>query len=582
MSLKKNRKKRWSALFAGSRILSFFMAVAISLYNKAACSISGRIFTSYDEHAGENSFICRLFGRLETGRRVFRPVKRTVSRLVSQSIVLEKTNVYLKGWLYTRLNVFGLIAITMGVGQTLIQLLKHYGLGIEQISFSDMFVSLLLIVLSVPLMLSQTPLNEAVCRSRGTSALIFGWLGCKKEVFEEKGTLSHSKTALPIGVLICALSWWIRPLVILGLLSVLVMALTVLYIPETGIVCLVFLLPFLSPKVLSLLIVYNLLCFLLKYVRGKRTLKFDPLATAVLALAVMSVPLSGFSVTGYLGVCTFFLIINLIKSRIWIGRCITSVVFASFLTGFYGLASYISVELEMDYLIYLLNADGFSGMSSFFSAPAVFACYIVLTLPIVAGAGRQRGKGMIAFLAMVLNGVCLFLTESRVAWMSLLIGMVLFMVLYSKKALAAMGILLCALPFLFINVPGVFLDSSSYSRLSEYVVHEMFGNIHGHVNIITVSCVLLFGCVMFLCFQKNITLYSKGCSGIGKLVSLGALTGLISFLMMGTSAVVYAEYETALMFWIVLGICACVGGTERNNTIRSEYSEYEYSKGDSI
>ena len=582
MALKQKKNKRWSTLFAGSRILSFFVAVATSLYNKAACSISGKILTSYDEHASENSFIYRLFGRLDTGRRVFRPVKRTVSKLVSQSIILEKTNAYLKGWLYTRLNVYGLIAITVGIGQTLIQLLKHYGLGIENISFSDMFVSLLLIVLSIPLMFSQTQLNEAVCRSKGASALMFGWLGCKKYVFEENGTLSHSKTALPIGVLICVLSWWLRPLVILGLFFVLVLALTVLYIPETGIVCLVLFVPFLRQDILSMLIVYNCICFLLKYIRGKRTLKFDPLATSVLALAILCIPLSGFAVTGYLGVCTFFLVINLIKSRVWIGRCVTSLVYASFLTGLYGIVSYLAVELEIDYLIYLLNAEGFYGMSSFFSSPAVFTCYIVMTLPLVAGAGRQRGKGWVAFLAILLSGVCLFITESQVGWMSLLIGMVLFMVIYSKKSLASIGILLCALPFLFINLPYVFFDRAYYGRLSEYVVHEIFGNIHGHVNVLTIICVMFFCCILFLCFQKNITLYSKGCSGIGKLTSLGAMTGLICFLLMGTTALKYADYKTALMFWIVLGISTCVSGSERNNTIRSEYSEFEYSKGDSI
>ena len=156
MSNKKTRKKTISALFARSKIVEFFVAIAAFLYGKAECSIAGKVLTSYNANYGEDSFVCRLFGRFDLGKVVFRPLKRNVSKLVSRSFLLEKINDYLKGWLITKLSVYGLFSITAGVGFVLIQLLKVYGLQTGSLSFLDMFISLLLVLLSIPLIISHS------------------------------------------------------------------------------------------------------------------------------------------------------------------------------------------------------------------------------------------------------------------------------------------------------------------------------------------------------------------------------------------------------------------------------------------
>jgi hypothetical protein len=425
---KKNRKKTISALFARSKIIEFFVAIATFLYSKAECSIAGKILTSYNSNYGEDSFICRLFGRFDLGKVFFRPIKRTVSKLVSRSFLLEKINDYLKGWLFTKLSVYGLFSITTGVGFVLLQLLKVYGLQTGSLSFLDMFISLLLILISIPLIISHSALNEAVCESKLMKWLLFEWLGCKKEAFEQHSFRNgHNRTALPLGLILCVLSWWIRPIMLFTLIGVFIFATTVFYIPETGIVALVLMLPFLSYSQLSIMIIYITVCFLMKYIRGKRTIKFDPLAVAVLAYLLLVFYNTESFWHGVLGGCIFFLVINLIKSKKWINRTLTSFSLSFFLSVIYGLILYVSARFGIDYLTYIFDSADVGVMESVFLSPTIFASYIVTVLPIII-AKKQGGKGTEAFLGIIAGCVCLFLTGEYRAWISLILAVVFYLV----------------------------------------------------------------------------------------------------------------------------------------------------------
>ncbi len=581
MSVKKNRKKRMSVLFARSKILEFFVTIASFLYSKAECSLAGKMFTSYNTNYAEDSMICRLFGRLNLGKKFFRPVKRNISKLVSQSFLLEKINGYFKGWLYTKLSVYGLFSITSGIGFVLLQLLKVYGMGIGKLSFLDMFISLMLIAVSIPLIISHASLNEAVCESKSARWLLFEWLGCKKEAFEQQSLQkSHTRTALPLGVIFCVLSWWVRPIILFAFIGVIVLALTIFYIPETGIVSLVFLLPFLSARRLSMLIVYITVCFLMKYIRGKRTVKFDPMATAVLAFSLLMLPNTQRFWQGLLGVCIFFLVINLIKSKKWISRTLTSLVFSFFLSVFYGLASYISAKLGIDYLTFVFRATDDMGMQSLFGSAEIFASYIVTVLPLIAVAKNKKANSVISFFAVIAGVVCLFLTREYRAWISILFGVVLFFVFYGKKTLAFIGIMLCTLPVVFINLPKSFFERMFDSSITDHLHEALFGDVNGHIDIFYILAVFLFALVLLLCLQKSITFFSDGCSIEGRKVSLGAMAGVTAFIVMGQNIVIAADFKLLLIFWLLLGLASCVCETERSNAVYNEYDKFDYSEGD--
>ena len=85
---------------------------------------------------------------------------------------------------------------------------------------------------------------------------------------------------------------------------------------------------------------------------------------------------------------------------------------------------------------------------------------------------------------------------------------------------------------------------------------------------------------MFLCLQKNITLYSKGCSIDGRKISLGAMSGVVAFLGLGQDVITGVDFKLSLIFWIILGLASCVENTERSNALYDEAEEMNYGKGE--
>lgn len=573
MASKKSGKKRWSALFARSKILTFFTSAAAYLYAKAECSIAGKLFTSYDERAAEKSFISKLFGRLKTGKRIFRPLKRTVSKWTANSFLIEKLKKYLLDWLYTKLNVYGLFAITSGIGFLFIHLFKAYWLNVAELSVLDVFVSLLSVILSIPLMASSAELKDALCGSKTARRFLFDYLGCKREVFESaEAYTGHSRTALPAGIVISMVSWWIRPVLLYLVLILLVFGVLILYIPETGILGLMMFIPFVSSEKLCVLIGYTFICYFLKYIRGKRTVKFEPLSAAVLVFALFLFCFGGIDGKGLFTVAAFFLTVNLIKSKEWIDRCTSALAVSFFLTALYGLGRYFSALAGFEYFCYLFKCAENGAMVSFFDSPSQFAGYIVTVLPVAVVSTGRKDKGLASFILTVSGLLCLGLTADYSAIAGLVAGLILFLVLYGKNTLASVGGVVCMLPFVILNMPKTVWETITYRRISDYFLGGLRAGLDGLSKGVSVLIPVFFAFILFLCLQKHITVYSRG--GKGKAVSLAALSGIFAYMLTERDAASFSGCKVCLVFWLLVAVMSCTGSTERKN-YSFEYGEEE-------
>jgi hypothetical protein len=98
--------------------------------------------------------------------------------------------------------------------------------------------------------------------------------------------------------------------------------------------------------------------------------------------------------------------------------------------------------------------------------------------------------------------------------------------------------------------------------------HELLnGQTSGFFNTLAVEVgvlgVIIFFIMLFLCFQKNMTLYSKGCSNEGRLVSLACMASAFALLCRGTDVNIFEDYRVNIMFWICIALSSCVSVTER-------------------
>ncbi|MBE6718842.1 MAG: hypothetical protein E7574_06275 [Ruminococcaceae bacterium] len=615
------KKNKIKAMFAKSKLFSFFLNAASYLFNKAEGSITGKIFSGYDENLFEKGFIYKYAKKLQLDRRVFRPVKRTVSRLVSQSVFLAKANEFLLNFLSLGLNVYGLFFITSGIGFLLVGLFKYYSFNARILSYSELFVSALMVLISIPLLFSSSSLAAAVCKSKRARGIVFDWLGCKTETFEKiTAVKGYSKLTIPVGLLLAVFSIWFSPVYLVFSLIVAVYLLAVLYVPETGIVGVIFCIPFLDARTISGLILYTVICFLLKYIRGKRTVRFDTFSICILLFSViclLNYP-KLYSDGGVIyaadsmlyGLGLFFLAVNLIKSKIWINRCIKSLYYSFFIVVLCGITMYFANATGNDYLIALFGIAENQGMVSCLGSTKLFAEYLVILLPFVlAGMNDMKKLNKISVIIMYTVGIiCLFLTNEYSAWFGLVTGLVLFFVMYSKKTLAVMMFVLCVLPFVYFNLPKVVLERVSLlNRLSDYVTNVLgsvlsgvkdntvllfggtglgsfnylYGTGDGSYGIgyrmaceIGVIGLVLFIVCMFFGLQKNTTLYSKGCSKDGRIVTLASMASVASLLSIGFDTNIFGSYKITLLFWICIGLSSCVSVTERHNCNADEFGDY--------
>jgi len=407
------------------------------------------------------------------------------------------------------------------------------------------------------------------------------------------------------------LSVWISPIRLILALVALVFLLAVFYVPETGIVGILFCMPFVSSGALNNLLLYTAICFVLKYIRGKRTIRFDTLGIVVLLFSVVclfnypnlysesGVRFAADSV--FSGLVLFFLITNLMKSKKWIKRCIKSLYASYFLVMICGVVRYIAEALNSEYLLTLFEISEYRGMVSCFGSSMVFAQYLVILLPFMFLGIHENKKTYksFAFVMYVVGIVCLFLADEHIAWLGVVMGLIFFFVLYSKKTLAVMMFVLCILPFVYFNLPKVVFERVSLlNRLSKYITttigeiieglesntvslfggtgvgsfNYLYGTTDASYGIVyRMACeigvigLLLFFVCMFFGIQKNTTLYSKGCSKDGRVITLVSMVAAMALLGVGFDNNIFGSRIIVLLFWTCIGLSSCVSGTERHN-----------------
>ena len=609
MAKNKNRKKKLSVLFARSKIIGIFSGLASFFYNKANSSLTGKFFSEYEKTSPEKSNFKKIADKADLGKRFFRPVKRVMSRLISRSVILNYLSNFTESFLHIGLNVYGLFFMTAGIGFFCVSALKLYVVNGLRLSFVNTFLSLLMFLLSIPLLLSKANFTQAVCESKSASYVIFDLLGGKRETFEkESDALGDGRWALLLGILLSVLSWWSTPFSLMFTILLLVIGITVLYTPETGMVLLLIVLPFLPSNILNRYIVYITLCFFLKYIRGKRTFKLDSFGVGVLMYAVLSLVSFSPLVSGdiirpayfnYLCLFfAFFLMINLIKSKEWVNRCLSALCLSCFAVVFYGIFRYVVSNAGYDYFISVLKCGYDEEMISIFASPKVFSNYLVLMFPIliVGGCHSLKSTNTLSLFGIVGAGLCVFLINDYSAYLAIILGIVVFMVIYGKKTLALLFGGVCLSPFVYYNLSEEIVSKLSLSTefLSEFtgriaeafesvgsnVFYLLFGSGVGTLDYfyryagtygifykmlieIGLIGVFLFITCVFLVFRKNTTLYSKGCSKDGKLISLGAFASILSLLFVGINSNVFENQTVAMMFWIIFALSSCVGSTEK-------------------
>lgn len=604
-------------LFASSVIISILVSIASLIYKKLREGFFGHIFTAYDREnaAVFESGTATVLKRASICDRFIHPAKQKIAKSVEDSFILTFVRRMNAKLLACQVRVYGLFLFSFAIYSAIAYVFKRFFVQNDSngIDIGLIVTLILMVIASVGLISSRCTLAKALTGSSLSCFFLFKIVGLRRETLENVGE-SEGKfnIAFICGIVCGAISYFVSPVYILIAMAAVVAAYLVLISPEFGILLTVTLLPFAPTMLLVAAVLYTSLCLLLKAVRGKRSIKFDLLDFAVLTFAILMffggmVALSIASLKPMLVYVAFmlgyFLVVELIRSREWLIRCVVGIMSSCTVVALYGLFQNFFGTGDTTWQ----DEDMFSSIKgrvvSTFENPNVLAEYLIMVIPLMLAVfliAKKPKEKLFSLFCMAMSGGCLIYTWSRGAWLGFMISIMIFMLMYSKKTMTAMLFGLLGVPFLPFVLPQTIIQrftsigdlgdsSTSYrvyiwkgvvSMLKDYFVsgigigNDSFKLIypayalsgiesapHSHNLYLQITVELgIFGIIVFLsllfiwvqsCFTLHVNEKRKT-----KFLNSAVFCGLLAVLAQGMTDYIWYNYRVFLMFWMMFGLCA--------------------------
>jgi len=620
---------RLGELIASSMIVTLLSRFGATLYRKLSSGLFGGMFTGYDRccEAVKNSAAARYLSRLDLAGRFFIPMKRTIARGIENSVILQYLSGVIGRLLTCSMKVYGIFMFSATLYSAIFYLFNIFYF-MEKIETSNLLATdgafsavdptvvltlVLMLIASVVMIASRHTLLSALAASPLTRFVLLEIVGIRRESLDNRTAREgRFNIAFIAGLIYGLISMVTGPLVPLILIVGAAAALLVLTSPEFGVVAIITVLPFAPTMGLVAAVLYTALCYFLKILQGKRSVRFDLLDGMVLLFLLLMVSggivaASTASIKPMLVYVAFmvgyFLVVNLIRSPEWMRRCLIGVVASCTLVGLYGLYQNFSGLVSQTWQ----DSDMFSTIEgrvvSTFENPNVLAEYLIMVLPLVLALflNAENSKRRLAtVIAGGIIGGCLIYTWSRGAWLGFLIGIAIFLLMYSRHTMTFMLFGCLGIPFLPFVLPesitqrflsiGNLGDSSTSYRVNIWRgVGKMVGDywqtgigigtdsfrcvyplysLSGiesapHSHNLYLQILVEIGIVGLLAFLVLLFFWTQSCFTIHrkeerreKLIPAAIFCGLLSVLAQGMTDYIWYNYRVFLMFWLMLGLCA--------------------------
>ena len=437
-------------------------------------------------------------------------------------------------------------------------------------------------------------------------------------------------------MLLGVISLIIPAVYILAALAALVVAIIVINKPESGVVFTFIALPFIKTTYLIAIIMLCSFSYIIKLLRGQRSLKIDVADGAVLLFALLLFFGGLFSAGGkesmkaaLVYICFiagYFLVVNLIRTREWIIRTVGALISGLLVESLIGVGEYLLGFSKLNWFDTALFS-GIEGRAvATFENPNILGEYIVLALPLAMALVARSGKPHRRIGALVIclcAAACAVFTWSRGAWIALAVccGMMLLMI--SEKFIMLLLAAAVALPFARFWMPanvferlmsiGSLADSSSAYRLSVWrgslslasdhllsgigIGSSAFGAVypsyaysgcetalHSHNLFIQLvvemglPALILFIFIVFMWIARSAGAM-KNChrrSPLVRLLSFGCISAMIGLLVQGMTDYVFYSYRIYLLFFMIAGLLgSCTRFIKNEDSVLPEWQTGE-------
>ena len=613
---KSHAAKRAQRLADGSFFVALLKRIADFVYRGFSESRIGGFFSkaaNFHKYSGDS-----LIWSAGTGERTRRGkrIKLKIAESFEESAIVGAGSRLLRLIMTATMRSIGALFLTFGLFVALIKVVRFFSAGSSLFTLSSVF-ALGMILFGVLLCLSKCSLAEAIPQSLLLRALLIRYFGIRKEWFESfEGRESRILPALCIGIIIgfttLVLPVYLPLLVLLGIVFVFLICKR----PEAGMLITLFALPFFPTMALAALSALTIFAYLLKYIRGKRALRFDfvsffaLLFFILMALVACFSPARGDSIKivmlygAFMGLA--FVIKNSFLTEGLLKKGVYTLLFSASISALVGIyQKVVGVSQSLIWVDQSMFSDISTRVFGTFDNPNVFGEFLIMLLPFALALflykrGREKLLPAAAFLLMFAS---LIFTYSRGAWLAAIFSIALFLMFYSRFffKLGICGIAL--LPFLPLVLPdsivnrflsiGNLADTSTSYRVSIWTAAvEMIKDfwatgtgigsesftliypsyalpgaqfaLHSHNLYFQLLIeVGVFGFLIFLCcllfsYRNMFSLVSEDKRDFSRLMIFAGGFGVLAMLIQGFTDNVWYNYRIFLLFWVLIGLMSAV------------------------
>lgn len=580
------------------------------LYKKLPDSMIGSLLSGKIK-TNKNGLFSFLKEKIRFKERISLPLKRAVAKAFDRSYILNKVDLIIKRLPYMHLKCIGIALFSFGLYTAADFLIKRNMLGQAELDPAFFFTAILSACAGGILSGSAKSCHTAVCESAILRTLAVRILGIKLVNKEEEASgFGRGNVAFIVGIAAGIMGAWISPYAILATVPILLFVYTTLAHPESGIVALFLLLPFLSSAHLSTLCSLLLFSYIVKLIRGKRTFKLRGVDVTVLAISVLFFFGGIFSVTpsesSELALCllllisAYFVVVNTIKTAEWIKRCVYALVCSFILSLILG----ISGGIINGFAPKVLSELVFFSKNSLFNFNPMLTHLSVVIIPffsLVAYSGRSKDRKFICIFITLLTLVSLAISSSKSALVSALLGLVILLLISSRKSLTVLVSIAVTIPMAIMLLPsqiskeitdiftvssvsashrdgvlttvekiindcfpgGIGLGEDAFRRIYPLYSHSSFNSVYDTNSLYTQLMVSLgiTGLIIFVIFialflRRFFSYYVKSQKDnkFLKQTSVSAFSGICALLIMGITGNIWHEPTVFLLFWLITAL----------------------------
>ncbi len=612
---KANKKRNYGL------ILSFLFAISDNILRLCKDSMIGHFFSSLYLKWNEkwrNGALSKLFKGKRAAGEVRRPYLRAkVAKLYENSLINRLISQISDLIIHSHTRIWGFMLFSFAFVSVFVTMVKYY--LISELSFENIVIGIVIALVSLPLSVSKKRLGESILNGKISGFIMKNILMVDESKFErdDSKTGGNYSFALFVSAAAGLATYFISPFDIITAVVLAVLFVLVMCFPELGIMSVLALIPFSTvfarPSVVMFIIVlFSIISFLSKYIRGKRTLKFEIIDIFVAFFGIM-ILLGGVFTTGgissffsagmyFVFLTIYFLVVNSYIRKTWIYRGIKLIVISTSIVAILGI--FEDGVVSSSWVDMSVFSDIGGRISSFLGNPNMLGVYLVIVFPLImaqaVSAERKFHKMCYAICALAVFA-CTVMTWSRGAWLGIIFATLLFLVMYNFKNIWIIVAGIVSFPIWVMLLPESIIrrflsiltmsDSSVIYRFNTWrgvlsmiwdhlftgigVGESAFKNVYAlyavsgtetvmHSHNIFLQIALEIGIVGLLIFMFIMLMFiQKTLGGIGirkhdsksRIMILAGFSGIMGSLVMGLFDYIWYNYRVFLIFWAVISLC---------------------------